>query len=158
MTSANDAAFLREAIALAVDSVATGGGPFGAVIVHGGRVVGRGQNRVVPHGDPTAHAEVVAVRAACEELGGHELTGATVYASCEPCPMCLGALYWARVDRVVFASGREDAAGAGFDDARIYDELPKRPADRSLPMEQQLTDEGAAAFRAWKALDERQPY
>ncbi len=158
METADDERHLREAIALAVDSVGSGGGPFGAVVVRDGAVLARGQNRVVPHGDPTAHAEVEAVRAACRALGGHDLSGATVYASCEPCPMCLGALYWARVDRVVFAGGRDDAARAGFDDARLYDELPLPAAERSLPVERRLADEGRAPFEAWQALEDREPY
>jgi tRNA(Arg) A34 adenosine deaminase TadA len=153
-----DRELLRRAIALAVASVEGGGGPFGAVVARRGRILGEGTNRVTGSNDPTAHAEVEAVRAACAALGAFELSGCTVYASCEPCPMCLGALYWARVERIVYADGREDAARAGFDDAEIYAELARAPAERRIPMVHDLRDEGLAAFAAWERKTDKQPY
>jgi tRNA(Arg) A34 adenosine deaminase TadA len=155
----DDETFLREAIRLAHDRAAAGfGGPFGAVVVRGGRIVARGWNRVTAANDPTAHAEVVAIRRACSRLRSFSLTGCTLYASCEPCPMCLGAAYWARIDRLVFAAGRLDAAAAGFDDAFIYDELPLGPLERSLPSTQLLRDEAIGVFDAWLANPDRIPY
>jgi len=115
--------FLEEALELAEESAAVGGGPFGAVVVLGGKIVGRGANRVLLDCDPSAHAEVVAIRRAAQALGTHDLKGAVLYSSCEPCPMCLGAALWARLDRVVFGASREDAAAAGFDDARFFEDL-----------------------------------
>ncbi len=134
MSDSADLAHLREAIALARAGAAGGcGGPFGAVIVHEGRVVGRGENRVTSTNDPTAHAEMVAIRAACTNLGRFHLAGATLYTSCEPCPMCLAAAYWAHVARIVFACTRDDAAAIGFDDAFLYRELVAPPAARRVP-------------------------
>ena len=154
-----DETFLREAIRLARDRSAAGfGGPFGAVVVRDGRIIARGWNRVTTANDPTAHAEVVAIRKACTRLRSFSLAGCTLYASCEPCPMCLGATYWARVDRLVFGAGRLDAAAAGFDDALIYDELPLAPHERSLPTAQLLREEALAAFHAWLADADRVPY
>jgi len=143
--------YLREAIRAAHDGMERGdGGPFGCVIVKDGVIVGRGNNRVTSSNDPTAHAEVVAIRAACAALGDFQLTGCVLYTSCEPCPMCLGAIYWARPDRVVFACTREDAADAGFDDQLIYDELPLPYAERRIRTEHELREEGLQVFRAWK--------
>ena len=149
---------LREAIALAVESASSAGGPFGAVVALEGDVVGRGTNRVVPERDPTLHAEVVAIRAACARLGTHDLTGAVLYASCEPCPMCFGAAWWARVDRIVHAATRADATTAGFDDAAIYADV-SRPADeRLLATVQLLAEDGWRPFAAWQANPERVTY
>ncbi len=154
-----DAAMMREAIALSVASVAEGGGPFGCVIVRDGRIVGRGANRVTLDHDPTAHAEIVAIRDACARLGTHQLEGCDVYASCEPCPMCLAALYWARPRRVFFASTAADAAAVGFDDAFIDAELGRRPAAlRALPLRQMLREEALAAYGAWRAKENRTTY
>jgi tRNA(Arg) A34 adenosine deaminase TadA len=150
--------FLREAIALARASVMDGGGPFGALVVRDGVVVGRGTNRVTEERDPTAHAEILAVRAACAKLGTHVLAGTTVFASCEPCPMCLGALFWARVERLVFACTRDDAAAAGFDDALFHRELATLPSARRLRAEGRLREEGLAAFTYWRARADRVPY
>jgi len=150
--------FLREAIRLAVANVAAGGGPFGAVVVQAGAIVGQGQNRVTAANDPTAHAEVVAIRDACSRLGGFSLAGCELYASCEPCPMCLGAILWARLDRVVYACSRQDAARAGFDDACFYEQLALPPASRRISFSQGLPDEGQAAFAAWRARAGRTPY
>lgn len=140
---------MREAIELAVNNVAGGGGPFGCVIVKGGRVIARGVNRVTQTNDPTAHAEVVAIREACRALGDFQLTGCELYSSCEPCPMCLAAIYWARPERVYFAATKEDAAQAGFDDSLIYQELALPHARRKIPIEQIGRDEALRAFEAW---------
>ncbi len=148
-----DEQFLRQAIALARAGMERGeGGPFGCVIVKDGQVVGRGNNRVTSSNDPTAHAEVVAIRAACAQLNSFQLEGCTVYTSCEPCPMCLGAIYWARPARIVYAATREDAADAGFDDSFIYAELPLPPAERRYAMEHGCREEAQAVFGAWKAM------
>lgn len=153
-----DPPMLRRAIRLACDNVAAGGGPFGAVVAKDGVVLGQGVNRVVPDADPTAHAEVVAIRAAARVLGTHDLAGAVLYTSCEPCPMCLGAAWWARVDRIVFAADRADAAAAGFDDAAIYAEVAAPLAARSLPILRALPEDGRAPFRLWSAKPDRVPY
>lgn len=154
-----DAGFLRQAIELAQNGAANdSGGPFGCVIVRDGEVVGKGCNCVTSTNDPTAHAEVVAIRDACKNLGTFQLDGCTVYASCEPCPMCLGAIYWSRAKRIVIACDRKDAAAAGFDDAFIYDEIDMNPSERSIPTEQLLRDEGLTAFKAWDDKTDRIDY
>jgi len=159
MDKSVDEHYLREAIALARAGMERGdGGPFGCVIVKDGRVIGRGNNRVTSSNDPTAHAEVVAIREACAALGTFQLAGATLYTSCEPCPMCLGAIYWARPDRIVFAGDRQDAADAGFDDSLIYDELPQPPAQRRIRTEQALRAEAQEVFARWKEKADRTPY
>lgn len=149
---------MRMAIALAQDNVAQGGGPFGAVVARGGEVVATGVNRVTADCDPTAHAEVRAIRRAAESLGTFDLRGCEIYTSCEPCPMCLGAIYWARLDRVFYASTKTDAADAGFDDSFIYDEIPLPPAERSLPAEQLLREEAGRVFEAWMKKEDRVEY
>lgn len=153
-----DPPMLRRAIRLACDNVAAGGGPFGAVVAKDGIVLGEGVNRVVPDADPTSHAEVVAIRAAARALGSHDLSGAVLYTSCEPCPMCLGAAWWARVDRIVFAADRADAAAADFDDAAIYAEVAAPIESRSLPIARALAEEGRAPFRLWTEKADRVPY
>lgn len=153
-----DQHFLQEALDLAVQNVQDGGGPFGAVVVSDGEIIARGANRVTSEHDPTAHAEVVAIRRACTVVGDFELTGCTLYSSCEPCPMCLGAIYWARLDRVVYAATREDAARAGFDDDHIYREIEKPPSRRTVPMEQVAGDAAQRPFDAWEAFEERTEY
>ena len=154
-----DEHFLREAIQLARTGMTTGeGGPFGAVIVKEGKIVGQGCNRVTSTNDPTAHAEVVAIRDACHNLGTFQLTGCTLYASCEPCPMCLGAIYWARPDRIVYGAVHTDAAEAGFDDQFIYEEIDKPREQRHIPMYECLRHEATAVFGEWVALDKRTPY
>lgn len=151
--------FLREAIRLAREGMTTGqGGPFGAVIVKDGQIVGQGCNQVTSTNDPTAHAEVVAIRDACQNLGAFQLEGCTLYASCEPCSMCLGAIYWARPARIVYGAFHSDAAGAGFDDQFIYDQLVKPREQRHIPMQQLLRDEADAVFREWVALEKRVHY
>ncbi len=153
-----DKAFLQQAIALANVSVDAGGGPFGAVIVRDGEVVGRGHNRVTLDNDPTAHAEVQAIRDACGHLNDFSLSGSVLYASCEPCPMCMAAIYWARIDRVVFAASGEDARRAGFDDRWIARELCQPSAERSLPVEQCACEGYDSSFRQWMALVGKTPY
>ncbi|MGM0593334.1 MAG: nucleoside deaminase [Pseudomonadota bacterium] len=150
--------FLREAIRLADESLANGGGPFGAVIVRDGAIVGRGNNRVTLNNDPTAHAEVQAIRDACRSLGDFQLSGCELYVSCEPCPMCMAAAYWARLDGIYFAASAEDAAQVGFDDVSIRDELRREPAQRHLPMAQALRQEGQVPFARWEALADRVEY
>ncbi len=150
---------MREAIRLAVSKMSEGtGGPFGAVVVRGDEIVGRGWNEVVPRHDPTAHAEVLAIREACQRLGSHRLDGCEIYSSCEPCPMCWGAIHWARLDRVWYGATRVDAARAGFDDELLYDELRRRPGDRRLPSTQAMRAEALAAFAAWETKVDRIPY
>jgi guanine deaminase len=149
---------LRRAIALAVESAGTDGGPFGSIVTKGDEVVSTGTNRVTASGDPTAHAEVVAIRRAAEVLGTHDLSGCTLYASTEPCPMCLAAAWWARVDAIVFAADRDAAARAGFDDAAIYREVAADRDVRSIPCRQALAGEGEAPFEAWARNPARRPY
>ena len=134
------------------------GGPFGCIIVKDGQVVGQGCNSVASTNDPTAHAEIVAIKDACKNLGTFQLTGCEIYTSCEPCPMCLGAIYWARPDRVFYANNREDAAAAGFDDDFIYRELNVPPEERKIPMEQLPVEEARQVFKQWKDLDNKTLY
>ena len=151
--------FMQRAIELAIDNVnARRGGPFGAVIVRDGTILAEGANLVTSALDPTAHAEITAIRAACRALQNFQLTGCEIYSSCEPCPMCLGAIYWARPDRVYYAGTRQDAAAAGFDDALIYDELPLPPAARRIPMVELMRTEARAAFDAWRKSPSRTAY
>ncbi|NKE43952.1 nucleoside deaminase [Roseomonas frigidaquae] len=154
-----DEDFMRHAIALSRRGMEGGaGGPFGAVVVLEGRVVAEGWNQVTSTNDPTAHAEIVAIRRACTALGRFDLRGATVFTSCEPCPMCLAGLYWSRCDRVVYANDREQAAGIGFDDAFLYAEIPKPIAHRSLPMQRLLGAEALEVFAEWAAKPDRVAY
>jgi guanine deaminase len=150
--------FLSAAIRLASDSARTSGGPFGAVIVRGGEVIATGSNQVTASNDPTAHAEVVAIRAACQRFGTFRLDDCVLYASCEPCPMCLAAIYWARIPRVVFAATRADAAQAGFDDEAIYAELAKPLAERAVCMEHLAAPEATVPFQLWRANAQRTTY
>ena len=157
--SREDDFFLREAFRLAREGMADGrGGPFGAVVVRDGEIVARGANRVVRGRDPTAHAEVTAIRRACEALGTHVLDGCTLYSSCEPCPMCLAAIYWSRIERVVYAATHADASAAGFDDSVIYEQIARPPEARSLPMEQRLRDEAVGVFEDWGRNPDRVLY
>ena len=151
--------FMREAIRLSLEGMAAGhGGPFGAVVVRDGQIIARGFNRVLSTQDPTCHAEVDAIRQACQALGSFQLTGCDLYTSCEPCPMCLGAIYWARPARVFFANTKADAAAVGFDDQFIYEEIARPLEQRRLPMQQLLRDEAQAAFWAWTEKDNRDLY
>ena len=158
-----DVGFLRRAIELATEAAGgVGSGPFGSVVVHDGTVVGEGVNQVVSMSDPTAHAEVVALRAAARRLGTYLLEGCVVYASCEPCPMCLAAAFWSRVDRIVYAATRHDAAAAGFDDAELYAEMvdaaEHHEHERTPPVARLLSDEAGAPFEVWATNPNRVPY
>jgi guanine deaminase len=151
--------FLRRAIELAIQNVNTGaGGPFAAVIVRDGKIIGEGVNTVTAGNDPTAHGEVNAIRAACTALGTFTLAGCELYTSCEPCPMCLAASYWARLDAVYYGSSAADAARAGFDDAFLYGEFRKDQSERTLPASQLLAQEAWAAFAAWIASASKVEY
>ena len=150
--------FMRQAIQLAVDNVANGGGPFGAVIVRGNEVIATGVNRVTANHDPTAHAEVSAIRAACQRLQTFDLTGCDIYTSCEPYPMCLGAIYWAHLDRVYYGCHKEDAAAVGFDDSFIYDELALDLPHRHKHIEELLPEEAQRSFDAWRAKEDKIEY
>lgn len=150
---------LRRAIALATENVVSGkGGPFAALVVRNGHVVAEGVNMVTATNDPTAHGEVTAIRAACKALGTFTLTGCELYTSCEPCPMCLAASHWARLDAVYYGCSAADAARAGFDDAFLYEEFCKDPAARSLPTTQLLAEEAWASFAAWMASPNKIEY
>ena len=144
-----DKAFMREAIRLADESVAHGGGPFGAVIVKDGEIIAGNSNSVTLDNDPTAHAEVNTIRRACHKLGTFDLSGCTIYTSCEPCPLCLGALYWAHIDKIYYGNSKKDAADIDFDDDFIYAELAKPYHLRNIPMIHMLGDEAITTFRRW---------
>jgi guanine deaminase len=150
---------MRRAIALALENVSSGrGGPFAAVVVRAGAIIAEGTNQVTSSNDPSAHAEMLAVRAACRQLGNFQLTGCEIYSSCEPCPMCLGLIYWARPDKLFYAATAEDAAAIGFDDSFIYHELQSPPAARSISMTQMLRNDALAAFHAWQQKPDKIPY
>jgi guanine deaminase len=149
---------MREALRLARESVAAGGGPFAALVVKDGAVISAGTNRVVAERDPTAHAEVVAIREACRVLGTHRLDGCEIYASCEPCPMCAAAIAWSRARRVRYAATRHDAAAAGFDDAVLHGEAGRPPEERTIPAERLRVDGALGPFEAWAANADRVPY
>src|ERR1700759_3445148 len=151
--------FMRMAIELAENNVTNGlGGPFGAVIVKNGEIIAASANKVVPTNDPTAHAEVSAIRLACQQLNTFNLEGCEIYTSCEPCPMCLGAIYWARLDKMYYANTKADAAAIGFDDHFIYDELDLPMAQRKLPVVQMLRDEALKAFKQWDENTDKTEY
>lgn len=150
--------FMAAALDLGHRSIASGGGPFGAVVIRAGGIVGSGSNRVVPDGDPTAHAEIMAIRSAAVALGTHDLSGCEIYTSCEPCPMCFGAIHWARLARIHCACLRADAAAAGFDDQAFYAELERAPGERAIPLVCESRAEGQAVFRAWLAKPDRRAY
>jgi len=152
-------ALMRRAIALSMEKMQSGsGGPFGAVIARNGEVVAEGWNQVTSSADPTAHAEVVAIRRACQALGTFELRDCEIFTSCEPCPMCLGAIYWARLGRIWYANDRSDAAAIGFDDDFLYREIPLPLAERSLPTQRLLAEEARAAFDAWISKPDKVAY
>jgi guanine deaminase len=151
--------FMARAIELAIQNVRSRkGGPFGAVIVKGGKIIAEGTNSVTSTNDPTAHAEVMAIRSACAKLGAFQLDGCELYTSCEPCPMCLGAIYWARPDRIYFAGTAADASRVGFDDSFIYKEIPLPAAERKIQTTQIMREEAQAAFRAWETQPNKIPY
>ncbi len=155
----NDTDFMRRAVELSCACMrALEGGPFGAVIVKDGRIVGEGRNTVTSENDPTAHAEVVAIRNACQALATFSLAGCEIYASCEPCPMCLSAIYWAHLDGIVYANTRAEAARIGFDDDLIYQEVARPLAARRLPVRRLLGEEALAVFHEWVTLPGRKPY
>jgi len=150
---------MSEAIRLSKEKMEAGeGGPFGAVIVKEGQIIGRGWNRVTSAHDPTAHAEVEAIREACATLQSFTLAGCEIYASCEPCPMCLSAIYWARLDSLYFAAAREDAAAAGFDDALIYEEISKSIIERKLQSEQHLQEAARLILNNWNSKPDKESY
>lgn len=150
--------YMRKAIAVSKKSVLTGGGPFGAVVVKDGKIVASSNNRVTMDNDPTAHAEVMAIRKACKKLKTFDLSGCELYASCEPCPMCLSAMYWAHIDRYYYANQKEDAKAIGFDDQFIYEELDKPAGKRSMPREQILRVEAMEVFRMWTEKEDKIEY
>jgi guanine deaminase len=154
----DDEEALRRAIALATENVARGGGPFGAVVVKDRRIVGAGTNRVTLDNDPSAHAEIVAIRDACRRLGTFTLDGAVVYSSCEPCPMCWSAIQWSRAGRLCFAADQKEAAAAGFDDAVFWREVTLPMAQRALTARRLLPEEGRRPFDAWRAKTDKTPY
>lgn len=149
---------MREAIRLSDENVKNGGGPFGAVIVKNGEIIATGVNRVTANNDPTAHAEVSAIRAAGQKLGTFDLSGCDIYTSCEPCPMCIGAIYWAHLDRMYYACNKDDAADAGFDDSFIYKELDLEASERRLKSENMLRSEALKTFEAWKEKSDKVEY
>jgi len=150
---------MEQAIALAIENVRAGaGGPFAALVVRGESIVAGGTNRVTGLLDPTAHAEIVAIRAACALLGNFELRDCELYTTCEPCPMCMGAVYWARLAKVYYANTRDDAARIGFDDSFIYDQIALAPGDRKIPMVQVMRDEALVVFREWERSPLKKPY
>lgn len=150
---------MRHAIQLSNDKMQAGfGGPFGAVITKDGQVIAEGFNQVTSSNDPTAHAEITAIRQACQVLGSFDLKGCEIYTSCEPCPMCLSAIYWARLDAIYYANSREDAAEIGFDDAMLYDEIPKPILERSIPTFRLLENEAVEPFKIWKNKADKTPY
>lgn len=153
-----DKELMRRAIALSIDSVKNGGEPFGAVIARDGEVIAEGSNSVTIDNDPTAHAEVNTIRKACKKLGTFDLTGCVIYTSCEPCPMCLGAIYWAHLDKIYFANNREDAAAIDFDDDFIYKEIALPVYRRQKPSEILLRDEAIKAFQLWQQKVDKTEY
>lgn len=154
-----NAEFMWEAIRLSQQNIRDGkGGPFACVIAKDGKIIARGTNLVTSTNDPTAHAEVVAIREACKTLGTFQLDGCEVYTSCEPCPMCLGAIYWARPDKIYYANGREDAAKIGFDDLLLYEELPKKISERKISTQQLMREEALTVFREWEQKQDKIQY
>ena len=149
---------MRQAIALSLENVDKGGGPFGAVIVKGNKIIATGVNRVTTTHDPTAHAEIVAIRRAAQKLKSFDLSGCVIYSSCEPCPMCLGAIYWAHLDALYYGNTKADAKSIGFDDSLIYEEMHIHPALRKIKTQQYLSDEAHKAFDKWVEKEDRVEY
>ena len=150
--------YMMRAIELAQNSVKNGGGPFGAVIVRNGEVIAEGSNCVTIDNDPTAHAEVSTIRKACKVLNTFDLTGCEIYSSCEPCPMCLSAIYWARMERIYFGCNKEDAKDIGFDDYFIYEQIDLKPEKRSIPSKEMLREEALSAFKMWSDKEDKTEY
>jgi guanine deaminase len=153
-----DKDYIIRANNLALESINSGGGPFGAIIVKDGNIIAEAANCVVINADPTAHAEILAIRQAASFIGSHNLTGCTLYTSCEPCPMCLGAIYWARIDRVVYSSTRMDAAKSGFDDDFIYNEIALNTFERKIMFVHNIETDGRIVFRQWDDSENKIPY
>jgi len=149
---------MSEAIRLSIDNIDTGGGPFGAVIVKDGKIIAKAANSVTKTNDPTAHAEVNAIRLAAKELGTFDLSGCEIYTSCEPCPMCLGAIYWAHLDKVYYANTKNDARAIDFDDAFIYEEIQRPMQERHTPFIQMMREEALAAFKKWQDKEDKIEY
>ena len=154
----NDKDFMREAIALSLKNIEEEGGPFGAVIVKDGNIIAKGTNRVTANNDPTAHAEINAIRKAAQQLGTFDLSGCRIYSSCEPCPMCLGAIYWARLEKVVYACKKEDAAQISFDDDDFYGEMAKDMEDRQIDFEELMREKALPLFNTWKEKPDKTNY
>ena len=150
--------FMRKAIELSIENVENQGGPFGAVIVKDGKIIAIGVNRVTSNNDPTAHAEVMAIRAAAQKLNDFNLSGCTIYTSCEPCPMCLSAIYWARINQIYYGNTKRDAKDIGFDDSFIYDEIDKPVNERTIKAHQILHDEALEGFKKWKHSENKKEY
>ena len=150
--------FMERAIELSIDSVKSGGGPFGSVIAKDNKIISEGMNRVTKNNDPTAHGEIVAIRNACKNLNDFHLKGCELYTSCEPCPLCISAIYWARIDKVYYANTRNDAQKIDFDDAFIYSELTKKINQRKIPMIQLMRDEALKGFKLWKNTENKVKY
>ena len=149
---------MQRAIELSVENIKNGGGPFGAVIVKDGKIISEGANRVTAEHDPTGHAEISAIRQAAKTLNTFDLSGCKIYTSCEPCPMCLSAIYWAHLDEIYFGNTKTDAKNIGFDDSFIYDELKLNPADRKIVMKRLLSDEAILAFEDWENKEDKVKY
>ena len=158
MVTQSDEYFMQMAINLSIENVANGGGPFGAVIVRNGEVIATGVNRVTANNDPTAHAEVSAIREACAKLGNFKLEECTIYTSCEPCPMCLSAIYWAGISKIFYGNTKADAKAINFDDSFIYDEIALPYAQRSIPCNNIMREKALSAFRAWEAKADKTLY
>ncbi len=158
MVSKSDLRFMSKAIDLSIENVKQGGGPFGAVIVKNGKIVASGVNRVTANNDPTAHAEVNAIRKACKKLKTFDLSDCVIYTSCEPCPMCLGAIYWAHIGHIYYGNTKDDAKKIGFDDSFIYSELEMRKEDRKLNTTQLLSDEAIQVFEKWDSFENKTKY
>ena len=150
--------FMARAIELSIKSASTIGGPFGSVIVKDSKIISEGSNKVTSSNDPTAHAEIVAIRNACQKLRTFNLSGCEIYTTCEPCPMCLSAIYWARIDKIYYANTREDAKKINFDDSLIYSEFSKKMEDRKIPIKQMLRDEASKAFEIWDKKKDKIEY
>ena len=150
--------FMSRAIELSIESVTSGGGPFGSVIIKNNEIISEGMNRVTKNNDPTAHGEIVAIRNACKNLNDFSLKGCELYTSCEPCPMCLSAIYWSRIDKIYYANTRDDAKKIDFDDSLIYSELTKKIKERKIPTTQLMRDEALQGFKLWKNTENKVKY
>ena len=150
--------FMSRAIELSIESVKSGGGPFGSIIIKNNEIISEGMNRVTKNNDPTAHGEIVAIRNACKNLNDFSLKGCELYTSCEPCPMCLSAIYWSRIDKIYYANTRDDAKKIDFDDSLIYSELTKKIKERKIPTTQLMRDEALQGFKLWKNTENKVKY